>query len=162
MILGRSCEWTSLDVLRSHHICPRETRSEHFSRLGQLPEIVNREINNKHPSTTLKNTCHFIHRGKLNSITVIISLYQCRNPNLAKLSRIARNLLVTWGRVVQIPVDPLKAIITRDDSQRRFLAQHSVAMLERYCNHSKQCRNNVVTLCCAKNLRCESSRLTLP
>ena len=46
--------------------------------------------------------------------------------------------------------------VTRDNSQRRFLAQHSVAMLEQCCNHSKQCRNNVATLCCAKNRRCES------
>ena len=47
-----------------------------------------------------------------------------------------------------------------DDSQRRFLAQHSVAMLEQCCNHSKQCRNNVATLCCAKNHRCKSSCVT--
>ena len=50
--------------------------------------------------------------------------------------------------------------VTRDDSQRRFLAQHSVAMLEQYCKHSKQCRNNVATLCCAKSRRCESSCVT--
>ena len=31
--------------------------------------------------------------------------------------------------------------------------QHSVAC----CSHSKQCRNNVATRCCAKNRRCESS-----
>ena len=48
----------------------------------------------------------------------------------------------------------------RDDSQRRFLAQHSVARLEQCCNHSKQCRNNVATLCCAKARRCQSSRVT--
>ena len=56
----------------------------------------------------------------------------------------------------------LKGDIRRDDSQRLFLAQHSVAMLEQCCNHSKQCRNNVATLCCAKNCRCESSRVTSP
>ena len=28
------------------------------------------------------------------------------------------------------------------------------------CNYSNQCRNNVATLCCAKNRRCESSRVT--
>ena len=50
----------------------------------------------------------------------------------------------------------------RDDLQRRFLAQHSVAMLEQCCKHSKHCRNNVATLCCAKNRRCESSRVTSP
>ena len=53
-------------------------------------------------------------------------------------------------------------ILTRDYSQRRFLAQHSVAMLEQCCNYSKQCRNNVATLCWAKNRRCESSRATSP
>ena len=55
-----------------------------------------------------------------------------------------------------------KGDLTGDDSQRRFLAQHSVAMLEQCCNHSKQCHNNVATLYCAKNGRCESSRVTSP
>ena len=39
--------------------------------------------------------------------------------------------------------------VTRDDSQRRYLAQHRVQMLEQCCSLSKRCRNNVVTLCCA-------------
>ena len=56
----------------------------------------------------------------------------------------------------------LKRDVTWDDSQRRFLAQHSVAMLEQRSNCSKQCRNNVATLCRAKNRRCESSRVTSP
>ena len=47
----------------------------------------------------------------------------------------------------------LKGDVTQDDSQRRFLAQQSVAMLEQCCNYSKQCHNNVATLCCAKNRR---------
>ena len=34
--------------------------------------------------------------------------------------------------------------VTRDDWQRRFLAQHSVAMLEQCWNHSKQCCNAVL------------------
>ena len=42
----------------------------------------------------------------------------------------------------------LKMMLHREDSQRRFLAQHSAAMLEQCCNHSKQCRNNVARLCC--------------
>ena len=52
--------------------------------------------------------------------------------------------------------------IKNDDSQQRVLAQHSVAMLEQCCNHSKQCGNNVATLCCSKNRRRESSRVTSP
>ena len=36
----------------------------------------------------------------------------------------------------------------------------NVAMLEQCRNYTKQCRNNVTTLCCAKNRRCESSRVT--
>ena len=44
----------------------------------------------------------------------------------------------------------------RDESQRRFLAHHSVVMLEQYCNLSKQLgRSNVATLHCAKNRPCE-------
>ena len=35
-------------------------------------------------------------------------------------------------------------------------------MLEQCCNHSKQCRNNVATLCCAKGRRFESSRVISP
>ena len=50
----------------------------------------------------------------------------------------------------------------RDDLKQRFLAQHSVAIFEQCCNHSKQCRNTVATLCDAKNRRCESSRVSSP
>ena len=35
-------------------------------------------------------------------------------------------------------------------------------MLEQFCNHLKQCGYNVATLCCAKNRRCESSRVASP
>ena len=37
------------------------------------------------------------------------------------------------------PSSLLKGDVIRDDLQRRFLAQHSVAMLEQCGNHSKQC-----------------------
>ena len=37
-----------------------------------------------------------------------------------------------------------------DDSQRLFLAQHRVPMLEQCCNHLRQCRNYVATLYCGK------------
>jgi len=56
----------------------------------------------------------------------------------------------------------VQANVTRDDLQRRFSAQHSVTMLEQCCDHSKQRRNNVTTLCCAKNRHCKSSRVTPP
>ena len=61
--------------------------------------------------------------------------------------------IISWG---------LCSGVTRDDSQRRFLTQHSVAILEQCYNYSKQCRNNVATLYCAKIVRCESSRVTSP
>ena len=45
--------------------------------------------------------------------------------------------------------------LTWDDSQRRFFAQHSIAMFKQCCNQSKPCRNNVATLqYCPKNCRC--------
>ena len=56
----------------------------------------------------------------------------------------------------------LKGDVARDVSQRRFLARHNVEVLEQCCNYSKQCRNNVAKLCCAKDDRCESSRVTSP
>ena len=55
-----------------------------------------------------------------------------------------------------------KGDVMRHDSQRLFLAQYSLAMLEQCCSHSKQCRNNVETLSCAKNRGCESSRVISP
>ena len=57
-----------------------------------------------------------------------------------------------------------KGDVTRDDLQRRFLAQHGVSMLAQGCHYSKRCRNtyNVATLCYAKNRRCESFRVTSP
>ena len=56
-----------------------------------------------------------------------------------------------------------KGDVTWDDSQRRCLAQHSDAMLEQCWKYSKQCRNNVVMLRCAKTglLRIVSSNTTL-
>ena len=48
-----------------------------------------------------------------------------------------------------------KGDVTFYNSQRRFLAQHSVAMLEQCCNYSNPCHNNVAMLCCAKNRCCE-------
>ena len=41
---------------------------------------------------------------------------------------------------------PIKVDVTRDDLQRQFLVQHSVAMLEQCWNHSKECRNNIAML----------------
>ena len=52
--------------------------------------------------------------------------------------------------------------VTRIDSQRRFLAQHCVAILLRHCFEWLQHCSNIATMCCAKNRGCKSSRLTSP
>ena len=44
--------------------------------------------------------------------------------------------------------------VTRDDSQRRFLTQHSVETLLRLCSAWLQHCTNIATLCCTKNRRC--------
>ena len=62
---------------------------------------------------------------------------------------------------IQISLN-FKGDVTRDDSQRRFLAQNSTAMLEQCRSCSRQRRNNLVMLCCAKNRHRESFRLTSP
>ena len=59
------------------------------------------------------------------------------------------------------PYTGFKGDVTRDDSQRRFLAQRSVATtLLRHCFEWLQHCSTIATLCCAKNRRCESSRAT--
>ena len=51
---------------------------------------------------------------------------------------------------------------TRDDSKRGFLAQRSITTLLRHCLECLQHCSTIATRCCAKNRRCESSRVTLP
>ena len=55
-----------------------------------------------------------------------------------------------------------KGDVTREDSQRRFLAQHSVATLLRHCFEWLQHCSNIGTLCCAINRRCQSYCVTSP
>ena len=50
--------------------------------------------------------------------------------------------LPSWSSSLKIH----KGDVTRDDLQRRFLAQHSVAMLKQCCSYSKQCCNNVAAI----------------
>ena len=56
----------------------------------------------------------------------------------------------------------LKVMLHEVDSQRRFLAQHSVASLLRHCFEWLQHCSDITTLCCAINRRRESSRATSP
>ena len=65
--------------------------------------------------------------------------------------------IVTW-----IHVNESYSDVTRDDLQRRFLARHSVATLLRHCFERLQHCSSIATLCCAKNCRCRSSRVTSP
>ena len=63
------------------------------------------------------------------------------------LLRIPRNLhLVLQAQVTR----ELEGDVTRDDSQRRFLAQHRVAAWLQRCFEWLQHRSNIATLCCAK------------
>ena len=105
----------------------------------------------------------------------LVSQHCCKNSGVARFTTHESNLpfnksgccklrsLDSWveKRATWL-FNSFEGDVTLDDSQRRFLAQHSVAMLEQCSNHSKQCGNNVATLCCPKNRRCESSRVTSP
>ena len=55
-----------------------------------------------------------------------------------------------------------KGDVTRDDSQRRFSAQHSVTTLLRHCFEWLQHCCSIATMSCAKNRCCESSGVTSP
>ena len=72
---------------------------------------------------------------------------------------VCKILLETYYRALTLYY-VFKGDVTGDDSQRRFLAQHSVRMLEQCCNHEKQCRSNAATLHCAKNCGGELSPVT--
>jgi len=50
----------------------------------------------------------------------------------------------------------------RGDLQRRFLTQHIISRLLRHCFEWLRHCSNMAALCCAKNRRCESSRVTSP
>ena len=75
-------------------------------------------------------------------------------------------LVDTFRKRWQLYWDNLRMIklgeVTRDDLQRRLLAQYSVAILLRHCFEWLPHCSNIATLCCAKTRRGESSRVTLP
>ena len=81
---------------------------------------------------------------------------------------------ITWSlgdtkfssRVLKIFTRPLRSLM-----KKNFLSPlgyvicavfFTVNAALQCCNHSKQCRNNVTTLCCAENRHCESSHVTSP
>ena len=75
------------------------------------------------------------------------------------LPRVPRNLhLVLQPQVTR----ELEGDVTRENSQRRFWAQHSVAALLQRCFEWLQHRSSIATPCRTKNRRCESSRVTSP
>ena len=68
-------------------------------------------------------------------------------------SRRQRQLLLEWW---------YKGGVTRDDSQRRVLAQHSFATLLRHWFECLQYCSSIETMGCVKNRRCGLSRVTSP
>ena len=58
------------------------------------------------------------------------------------------------------PVGMATTLLRYGSEQNTHGMQHSIAMLEQWGKHSKQCRNNILTLWFAKNRRCKSSRVT--
>ena len=52
--------------------------------------------------------------------------------------------------------------VTQADLQRLFLTQHIISTLLRHCFEWLQHFSNIAALCCAKNRRRESSRVTSP
>ena len=50
----------------------------------------------------------------------------------------------------------------KGDVTRNGFSATQCCNVGQFCNHWKHCRNNVLTLCCAKNCHCESSGVTSP
>ena len=83
-----------------------------------------------------------------------------RNPN--SLTRVNMFSVSLGGQCCCIQLHRILRDVTRDDSQRPFLAQHSVSTLLRHCFEWLQYCSSIATLCCAKNRRCKSSSVTSP
>ena len=84
------------------------------------------------------------------------------HPHASKTECCNKSYEVRLAFEVPTPQKPvfIKGDVRQEDLQQQFFAQHYNAMLEQCCNCSKQRRNNVVNMCCAKNSRCESFRVT--
>ena len=93
-----------------------------------------------------------LHKGDVTRDESIFSAWRC-NINCYDVVWSSYNIVPTLQRCVALKIvianctvwHHLKGDITRNDSQRRFLTQQSVAMLEQCCEHSKQFVNNVGT-----------------
>ena len=82
----------------------------------------------------------------VSKVSWVVSFPRCTvGPNFVGSFYIRLHIALRWCQV------------KRDDSQ-----QHSVATLLRHCFEWLQHCSNIATLCCAKNRRCESFRVTSP
>ena len=136
------CRWINMVVLESSEYAPFR-----ISRFTLFTKII---------STRVTWGFNVFLENKIISRQWSIKMFCTRITN----SRVPLNFKKTtyWSTTSAVK----KGDVTWDDSKRRFLAQHSVDMLEQCCNYSKQCRNDVATPRFAKNRRCESSRVTSP
>ena len=82
---------------------------------------------------------------------------RCRSFLIQLRRKNANNWRIARGATSAIKFEAARIHFSNDVSVAAAVVvdgkQHSVAC----CSHSKQCRNNVATRCCAKNRRCESS-----
>ena len=128
-------------------------KNEH-NNIWQLKEQRRRRSEN----VTLKVNprCFKLHRSFYST--------SCNLSKLANFSGIELYRTVSKFRKRKRKSDRLsitfKVSVTRDDSKRRFLAQQSATALMRPCFEQLQHCSNIATLCCTKNWRCESSRVT--
>ena len=120
----------------------REGETAYLSRVGSYKRLSTEKV-----SLVFCNIFGIISTGEIVSLSNM-----CRKTQV----------YFSWVAGEIKGVIPCKGDLTRNDSQRRFLEQHSLAMLEQCCKYSKQCRKNVATLCCVKNRRYELSRVTSP
>ena len=126
-----------------------------FDHLSSSSDDITLQLMEKREKTYRKRVCKFCYRVSLRASSQLKGIWwkvdaKAGAGSAARSRVLARLATLAWGDV------------TRDDLQRLFSAQHSVAMLEQCCNHSKQCYNNAVMLCFVKNRRCKSSRVASP
>ena len=117
----------------------------HFYQLTETIQLLAEDILERRQETTRLHRCLCKLAGKVTN--VFFRLYELQ-------STLCKKDICRTGTKCLSSDD-----VTRDDSQRRFVAQHSVATLLRHCFEWLQHCPNIAAMCCAKNRRCESSRV---
>ena len=108
---------------------------------------------------SLTSCCIFIAVALIDLVRILNTSRNCRHNQTFS---IFFSCLKFWHSQTSVRWCYTRRFATTNNLKVNLKAQHSIATLLRYCFEWLQHCSSIVTLCCAKNRRCESSRVTSP